>query len=241
MSSASIRADEGVADLPRAFDVPFRRVDERVAVAVAMRGSSVRSPVFYRPRGACPSISRPGWHSDGRPLGRSDGFRRAQRPPDIGMLVGRRKDVPVLLRCLLTAAVALSVAACGDDPDRGEGLEQVEPTAACAEAFAGAVPATEDPTIPSDDEEDDTAVTDREIDTVSLARLEPTLGECEDVEDWLAGAREHRGAIPNELDGIAALRFACDALEADTTVCQQVSVPEDIDDAGVEDPATSSP
>lgn len=235
-SSASSREDAGAA-LPRPFDGALRRVAERVVVAVAMGlPRSGQLPCTGRvrcvrgPRVEC-----------ALGVGHSDGWVRLPCRVGVGMLGDRRKDVPVLLRALLAAVLVLAVAACGDEPEREEALERVQPTTPCAEAFAGAAPATDDPTIPSDDEERDTAVTNRELDTVSLARLEPTLEACEDVEDWLAGAREHRGALPSELDGVSALRFMCDALESGATVCEEVAVSEDVDDAGVEDPETSSP
>lgn len=138
---------------------------------------------------------------------------------------------------VLLIAVLL-VAACGGGGDEGgNDGELLNATAACDEAFAAAVPATEDPTIPTAGEETPSGPEGGDdLVTVTLHRLTPTLEECEDADDWMAGARAHRDALPAGFDVVAALRLLCEVEESDATPCREVAVADEVDDAGAPSP-----
>lgn len=114
---------------------------------------------------------------------------------------------------VLAAAVVL--AACGGgDP---EPVDVPQPSAACADAFAAAVPERDVVDVPEDGER---------LDTTALARLAATLEDCANLEDWLSGARDHPEALPSQMDRVTALRFLCDG-DHSTPACEQLLVPDD--------------
>lgn len=131
------------------------------------------------------------------------------------------------LRSLL-ALVVLAGTACGGGPS-GEEVDTPDATAACSEAFGQAVEPGTDATTPVSSPTGG----EEELDTATLDGLQSTLDECESVDDWLAGSREHPDSLPRQMDGITVLRFLCDAsADEDSAPCHEMETPSESDELG---------
>lgn len=104
----------------------------------------------------------------------------------------------------LALLVGLSLAGCEEVQQPEDG--RTEPSAACDEAFAEAAEAGERADV-------------EEARSPDLDLLEETLEACGTAEAWTTAVKEHRRALPLEMDRETALDLLCQDAQ-DTPVCQ---------------------